>query len=155
MNTAATQLIPRKVLFGNPVKSSPQISPDGRRLAYLAPVENALNAWVGSLKGDDYQPVTEDKERGIRFYFWMADNTHIAYIQDAGVDENWRLYLTNVETRETRDLTPFANVQVRVTRHDKHFPTELLIALNKEDPRVHDVYHLDLLENAPLPFLHW
>lgn len=67
MNTAATQLIPREVLFGNPVKSSPQISPDGKRLAYLAPVDNALNVWVGSLDGNDYQPVTEDKERGYAF----------------------------------------------------------------------------------------
>ncbi|TME01955.1 MAG: hypothetical protein E6I80_20915 [Chloroflexi bacterium] len=29
------QLIPRKILFGNPVKTSAQISPDGKRLAYL------------------------------------------------------------------------------------------------------------------------
>ncbi|GHO69888.1 peptidase S9 [Ktedonobacter sp. SOSP1-52] len=143
-NNATTKLIPRKVLFGNPVKASPQISPDGKRLAYLAPVNNVLNVWVGSLEGDDYQPVTEDTERGIRFYFWAADNKHIGYIQDAGGDENWRLYLTNVETRETRDLTPFANVQARLTGHDKHFPHELLVALNKENPQVHDVYHLDL-----------
>ena len=32
-------LIPRKVLFGNPVKASPQISPDGTRLAYLGPAK--------------------------------------------------------------------------------------------------------------------
>lgn len=28
-------LIPREVLFGNPDKASPKISPDGKRLAYL------------------------------------------------------------------------------------------------------------------------
>ncbi|GHO47040.1 S9 family peptidase [Ktedonospora formicarum] len=147
MKATTKQLIPREVLFGNPVKASPQISPDGKHLAYLAPVDNALNVWVGSLDGDDYQPVTEDKERGIRFYFWAADNKHIGYIQDIGGDENWHLYLTNIETRETRDLTPFENVQARVASRDKHFPTELLIELNKEDPRVHDVYHLDLLSD--------
>ena len=32
-----TQLIPLEVLFGNPIKASPQISPDGKRIAYLAP----------------------------------------------------------------------------------------------------------------------
>ena len=32
-------LIPREVLFGNPVKSQPQISPNGKILAYLAPNE--------------------------------------------------------------------------------------------------------------------
>ena len=30
-------LIPRDVLFGNPEKTNPQISPDAQRLAWLAP----------------------------------------------------------------------------------------------------------------------
>ena len=31
------ELIPRKVLFGNPERTSPRISPDAKRLAWLAP----------------------------------------------------------------------------------------------------------------------
>ncbi len=139
-----TELIPRRVLFGNPVKASPRISPDGKRLAYLAPVNDVLNVWVGPLGSGDFQPVTSDTERGIRFYFWAADNKHILYIQDMGGNENWRLYATNLATKETRDLTPFENVQVQIIDLDKHFPNELLIAMNKENPQVHDVYHLDL-----------
>ena len=34
-------------LFGNPDKSSPRLSSDGKRLAYLAPVEGVMNVWVG------------------------------------------------------------------------------------------------------------
>jgi len=45
---AAGKLIPREVLFGNPDKASPRISPDGARLAYLAPMDGLLNVWVGS-----------------------------------------------------------------------------------------------------------
>lgn len=30
-------LIPRKVLFGNPVRGAPRLSPDGKRLSYLCP----------------------------------------------------------------------------------------------------------------------
>ncbi len=139
------ELIPRRVLFGNPERTSPQISPDGTKMAYLAPVNNVLNVWVGEAGGDNYRPVTQDTDRGVRFYFWASDNRHIMYIQDVGGNENWRLYATNLETKETRDLTPFENVQVRVIAHDKHFPNELLIAMNKENPQVHDVYHLDLV----------
>ncbi len=139
-----TALIPRTVLFGNPVKTSPRVSPDGTRMAYLAPVENVLNVWVGTVGKRDYQPVTSDTVRGIRSYFWAEDNKHILYIQDVGGNENWRLYATNLETRETRDLTPFDDVQVQVVATDKHFPDELLIALNKENPQLHDVYHLAL-----------
>ncbi len=145
-NSALTvKLIPRTILFGNPDKTSPQISPDGTRMAYLAPVNNVLNVWVGTIGSDDYQPVTQDTDRGIRFYLWAKDNKHILYIQDIGGNENWRLYATNLETHETRDLTPFENVQARIVEVDKHFPDELLIALNKDDQRLHDVYHLDLI----------
>jgi len=70
-------LIPRNILFGNPVKTNPQISPDGMLMAYLAPVNNVLNVWVGAAGSDDYQPVTRDEDRGVRFYFWAADNDAI------------------------------------------------------------------------------
>ncbi len=137
-------LIPRRVLFGNPLKANPQISPDGQRLAYLAPVNNVLNVWVGAIRSENYQPVTNDTDRGVRFYFWAADNKHILYIQDSGGNENFRLYATHIETKETRDLTPYDNVQVQILDRDKHFPNELLIAMNKENPQLHDVYHLNL-----------
>jgi len=142
--SATTQLIPRNVLFGNPEKTSPQVSPDGTKMAYLAPVNNVLNVWVGTIGSDNFQPVTKDEDRGVRFYFWAQDNKNIMYIQDVGGNENWRLYATSLETRETRDLTPFENVQVQIIDRDKHFPNELLIGMNKENPQVHDVYHLDL-----------
>ena len=142
--TTNVELIPRDILFGNPVKTSPQVSPDGKQMAYLAPVNNVLNVWVGTIGQDDDRPVTNDVERGIRFYTWAADNKHILYLQDVGGNENWRLYATNLESQETRDLTPFENVQARVIDRDKHFPNELLIGMNKDNPQVHDVYHLDL-----------
>lgn len=40
-------LIPRSVLFGNPEKVSLSLSPDGTRLAFLAPLDGVLNVWVG------------------------------------------------------------------------------------------------------------
>ena len=141
-------LIPRTVLFGNPVKTSPRISPDGTRLAYLAPVHNVLNVWVGRVGSDAYQPVTTDTDRGVRFYFWAADNQHILYLQDVGGNENWRLYATHVESGATRDLTPFEDVQVQILDRDKHFPNALLIGMNKENPQVHDVYRLDVASGA-------
>ncbi len=146
--TPQVALIPRNVLFGNPVKTSPRISPSGEKMAYLAPVNDVLNVWVGDVGSDTYQPVTQDTNRGVRFYTWAADNKHILYIQDIGGNENWRLYATNIDTKETRDLTPFEDVQVQLLAHDKHFPHEMLIIMNKENPQVHDVYHLDLPTGA-------
>lgn len=141
---ALPKLIPRDILFGNPVKASPRISPDGKRMAYLAPVKNVLNVWVKTIGKDDDKPVTKDTNRGIRRYFWAEDNIHIMYLQDLGGNENWRLYWVDLQTGDIKDLTPYNDVQVQIVDQDKHFPNELLIAMNKENPKVHDVYRLDL-----------
>ncbi|MFQ5704875.1 MAG: S9 family peptidase [Gemmatimonadales bacterium] len=137
-------LIPREVLFGNPERAGPQISPDGRRLAYLAPVDGVLNVLVGTLGEDDYTPVTRDRDRGVRVYFWAHDCEHILYLQDRGGDENWRLFRVDLETELESDLTPYEDIQVQVMKHEKSHPHDLLIAMNKEDQTLHDVYHLDL-----------
>ncbi len=141
-------LIPRDVLFGNPERASPLVSPDGSMMAYLAPVDGVLNVWVGTTGKSDYRPVTQDRDRGIRNYFWGHDGKDVLYLQDAGGDENWRLYSADVATGATRELTPFDNVQVQVVGHDKHYPHEILVAINRDDPRFHHVYHLDLISGA-------
>jgi dipeptidyl aminopeptidase/acylaminoacyl peptidase len=142
--TTETRIIPREVIFGNPVKAGPQISPDGTMLAYLAPVNDVLNVWVKTIGKDDDKAVTKDDNRGIRRYFWAADSKHVMYLQDVGGNENWRLYGVDLATDDIKDYTPFENVQVQIVDWNKHFPNELLIAMNKENPQVHDVYHLDL-----------
>src|SRR5581483_6729985 len=139
-------LVPREILFGNPEKVQPRISPDGKRLAYIAPVNGVLNVWVGEIGApqDTFGPVTNDTDRGIRAYFWGQDNARILYVQAVGGDENWRLYDVELASGTTRDLTPFEGVQAQLIAEEKQFPTELLVGLNKDNPQLHDVYHLDL-----------
>lgn len=138
------KLIPRETLFGNPVKTAPQLSPDGKKIAYIAPVNNVLNVWVKTVGKDDDHPVTKDTDRGIRNYFWAHDLKNLLYLQDKGGNENWRLYAIDLSKNELRDLTPYENVQVRILDVDKRHPNDILIEMNKENTKVHDVYHLDL-----------
>lgn len=137
-------LIPRETLFGNPDKTSAQISPDGKRISYLAPDRGVLNVWVRTIGASDDRPVTQDRKRGVRSYFWAHDNRRILYLQDAGGDENWRLYGTDLVSGETRDYTPFDGVQVRVIGADKRQPGKILLAINRENVELHDAYLLDL-----------
>jgi dipeptidyl aminopeptidase/acylaminoacyl peptidase len=137
-------LIPRTVLFGNPERAMPQLSPDGKRIAYLAPDEGVLNVWVGPVDGP-FKPVTRDRDRGIRQYFWAYDGVHLLYLQDQGGDENWRLFAVEPDRGVTRELTPFDGVQTQLLAHEKQSPSELIVALNREDPTLHDAYHLDLV----------
>src|SRR5213594_3565292 len=69
-------IIPRRVLFDNPERTAPQISPDGQTIAYLAPDSGVLNVWVRTVGKTDDRPVTRDRARPIRFFFWQGDSRH-------------------------------------------------------------------------------
>ncbi len=142
-------LIPRKVLFGNPERVNPHISPDGTRLAWIAPNDGVLNVWVAPIgaSGVDWDAarvVTDDTDRGIRAYTWARDDRHLLYVQDTGGDENWRLYDVDLETNTKRDLTPFEGIQARIIATRKSHRDEVLVGMNRENPQLHDVFRLDL-----------
>ncbi len=141
-------LIPRKVLFGNPEKTGPQISPDGRFLAYLAPKDGVLNVWVRTLGQDDDKAVTSDILRGIRQFFWQPDSAHLLYLQDTGGDENFHLYQTEIATGETKDLTPFPGARALPSALNPNLPGEMLVSVNHRNPSVFDVYRLNFATGA-------
>ena len=134
-------LIPREILFGNPERIGVQISPDGERVSFIAPVNDVLNVWVAPLDDlDSAFPITGDDDRGIRQYFWMPNGTHIVYLQDRGGDENWRAYSVNLESGEEVDLTPFEGTRATIVNVSEDSPDVLAIGLNDRDRRYHDVY---------------
>jgi hypothetical protein len=139
-----TPLIPREALFGNPERADPQISPDGTQLGYLAPVDGVLNVWIRTLGKADDRAVTADKHRGIRNFLWQYDNRHILYTQDLGGDENWRLYQTDIASKQTKDLTPFDKVRVDIVAYEWKFPGTILVQMNQRDPKLFDVHRIDL-----------
>ena len=144
-NQETSPLIPRRVLFGNPDRALPTLSPDGARLAYLAPVDGVLNVWVGP--ADDPAsavPVTDDKVRGIRVYFWAYTNRHILYLQDKGGDEDWHAYCVDLAVRKTRDLTPLSGVRAQIQAVSPDFPNEVVVGLNDRMPEFHELYRINI-----------
>ena len=141
---AQSTLIPRSVLFGNPERSAPEISPDGMMLAYLAPDQGVLNVWVRTLGKTDDRAITNDRKRGIRNFVWQYDSKNILYGQDQGGDENWRIYQTNVASKETKDLSPFEKSRADILSFEPSFPDTILIQSNKRDAKVFDVYRVNL-----------
>src|SRR5258707_15316800 len=76
-------LIPREVIFGNPPRTSPRLSPDGKRVAWLAPdPKDILQVWVRGHRGDAKQ-ITHAQNRGIRNYRWAHGAHTLLALQDA------------------------------------------------------------------------
>ncbi|WP_127587410.1 S9 family peptidase [Paenibacillus koleovorans] len=145
--TSANARIPKELLFGNPVITNPMISPDGKQIAFIAPYEGVLNIWLRSAAGGDERVLTQDSDRGIQNILWCQDSRHLFYLQDSGGNENFKLYTFDTETGDILLRTPYDNIVTRfVARSDDH-PELLLIALNVNDPKVHDIYQLNVRTN--------
>lgn len=145
---SATPPIPRRVLFGNPHRANPKLSPDGKLLAYAAPHEGVMNVWVQPLGGLDFskpaRPVTADRGRGITA-FTVCAGGRLVYAQDADGDENTRLYVLDLATGDSRLVTPEQGVMARVLAYRPSCrPDQMLLALNADNPQIFDVYELDL-----------
>src|SRR6201982_1448894 len=113
------ELIPREVLFGNPERISPQISPDGSQLAWIAPRDGVLNVWIAPVGAsgvgwDGGTVVTDDTDRGVRVFAWARDGRHLLYLQDTGGDENWRLFDGDLVSMARLVLTPLDGMPVRI-----------------------------------------
>ena len=140
------ELIPRKVLFGNPERTSVKLSHDGAHISYLAPVDGVMNVWVAPLdRIEEARPVTADPGRGIRIHLWTYNPNCIMYLQDRDGLEDWHAYAVNVETGESRDLTPYEGVQAIPKEGSPKFPDEVLIAINRRDAEFHDLYRVNIL----------
>jgi len=156
-------LIPRDVLFGNPDRAALRVSPDGRHLSFLAPVNGVLNVWVAPV--DDIgaaKPVTKDTGRGIHIYFWAYTSRNLLYLQDQGGDENWKVFVVDLVSGQAKDLTPVESIpgpdgkpmilpsgkpmrpKARIEQVSPKFPDTILVGLNARDPRYHDLYRVNI-----------
>ena len=142
---ALPELISREIFLGNPVKSQPRLSPDGAKIAYLAPSEtDVLNVWVRTVGKNDDRMVTHDTHRGIRTAFWAHDSRHVLYQQDVGGNENFHIYSVDLTNGTEQDLTPHEGVRAQGVQLDKDHPDEMLVGLNLRDKKVFDMHRINL-----------
>ncbi len=143
---AEVELITRADLFGNPERSSPRISPDGRQLSWLAPLDGVLNLWVAPVDlSSPARAVTADRGRGVSYEnFWTYRPDTLLYLRDDGGDENFHLHAVDLASGHDRDLTPYPATAAVVVAVSPRRPERILVAMNDRDPQWHDLYQVDL-----------
>lgn len=152
--TGLPPLIDRELIFGNPQITGPQISPDGKYLAFIKPWKDTRNIWVK--KTDEpfanAKLITTETKRPIPAYFWSRDGKYILYIKDSDGDENFNVYAVDPsaaaaagsEAPASRDLTGLKGVRVELFSVPKRDPDVVYIGLNDRDKSWHDLYKLKL-----------
>jgi dipeptidyl aminopeptidase/acylaminoacyl peptidase len=133
-----------EAFFSNPEQTDFKLSPDGTQIAWLAPWQDRMNLYVRSLE-IDMEPIrlTSDSTADIGRYFWV-NNHNILYLKDANGKEAYHLYGVEVTTQQMRDLTPFEGVNVEIIDELSAFPDELIVSMNKNNPRLSEPFRLNL-----------
>lgn len=141
-------LIPREVFLQAVQQGLPKLSPDGKRVAYLAPDERGVtNVWVRPAGGGEGALLTRER-RPIWEYRWSGDGSRILFTQDNEGDENTHLFAAELATGNVRDLTPFRDVRAQGFFVDAQHPAEVLVEMNLRDRKVFDVHRVSLESGA-------
>jgi len=147
-------IIDRELIFGNPEIAAPQLSPDGKYLAFLKPWKDTRNVYV---KGVD-EPfsaarlLTTESKRPIAGYFWTHDSKYILFVKDNGGDENFNVYAVDpaakpaagADAPASRDMTGLKGVRVIPYELPKSDPDVFYIGINDRDKAWHDLYKLKI-----------
>ncbi|MFN3389146.1 MAG: alpha/beta fold hydrolase, partial [Allosphingosinicella sp.] len=120
----------------------------------IAPRDGVLNIYVAPAADPKAaKPLTNERERPIRQYFWSPDSRQILYINDKGGDENFLLYGVDVASGTERAITPFEKTRVRVIGMSNQVKDRILVGVNNRDPKWHDVHSVDLATGRLTPVL--
>lgn len=138
-------LVPRDALFASATYSELQISPDGKQLAFLHPLNGVLNVWVAPL--DDPKaatPVTRFDTRPPDSFQWSPDGRYILVLKDVGGEEHSQLWVANLQKQTVTNMTADPAVQTKIVKVSKRRPGEILVGMNIRDRRYRDIYRIDL-----------
>ena len=162
---ALPRLIDVEEFFANPEFSAASISPDGTKIAYLAPARFTrdgrecarTNVWVRGVDEDhaDAVCVTHDSRRGIKTFYWTDDPRWLLYLQDTDGNEDWHLYRVDLKAPEEPavDLTPLpVGSGVLDVRRLRSAPGTVLVSMNRR-PRFVDAFRIDIATGETT--LHW
>jgi dipeptidyl aminopeptidase/acylaminoacyl peptidase len=137
-------LVPRAVLFGAPELASPQLSPDGSRIATLEPDEKrVLQLRVRTTGLSDVVQLTNEPTRSLRTFRWTEDGSALLFQQDLDGDERFHVFVLDLETKQPRDLTPWAGAKSELLETNPKFPGHVLLTTNRRDPRAFDVVRVN------------
>lgn len=147
-------LIDRQLFFGDPEIIGGQLSPDGKLIAFIKPLDGTRNVWV-KRTGEPFEaarPVTADAKRPVPGFFWSEDGKFILFVQDQAGDENYNVYAVDPaatpapgqKVPAARNLTEAKAVRAFIYAVPRTDPDTIYVGLNDRDPAWHDLYKVKI-----------
>ena len=147
-------LIDREVFFGNPEYAGSQLSPDGRYISFIKPLDDVRNIWIKAADEpfEKARPLTAEKKRPIGGYFWSRDGKRILFVKDNDGDENFNVYSVDptaspaagAKVPAPTNLTNATGVRTVIYAVPESEPDFIYIGVNERDKAWHDLYKVQI-----------
>jgi TolB protein len=100
-----------QLLFGSANNTSPKWSPDGKEIAFSSDRSGNVDLWIVRPGGQEILQLTNGPAADVS-PVWSPDGREIAYVSSESGQT--QLKIINVQTRESRALSPFGSKPVEV-----------------------------------------
>ena len=125
-----------------------RISPDGDQLLWLALERGRATVHVRRLGSGLTRTI--EAESPINWVYWASDSRHVIGWRDTRGDENYQPWVSDSARHEPRFRRLIAQDKVRVFFQQQLSDgrLELLVRHNRRDPKISDLYRIDLRTGA-------
>ena len=140
-------LIPvRKFFLSGKTNYDYKLSPNGKRLAWIATKKFRRTIFFRTIGQDDTGVIETHSNRSVYNHHWLPDSRRLLYLQDQEGNENHHIYLVDTLQPDQKplDLTPFAETRAGIQQIPRSDPDHILIVHNRRDKTVFDLYRVSL-----------
>jgi dipeptidyl aminopeptidase/acylaminoacyl peptidase len=144
-NTPLAPLIPvRDFVANRDSVGGHQVSPDGKRIAWVGTVGNSAAILTKTIGKDDEKSFKISH----RYFRWTSDSKHLVIVVDPIGDENTRVLVGSIDgSAALTDLTPYPKTVSHVLQVIDG-GTEVVIRSNRRDKRMFDLYRLNVVTKS-------
>ena len=161
-----TPLIGRDILFAQPEVRAPLLSPDGRYISAVRPLNGIMNYFVAPTDNPTaWHAVTHYTDRDVNpsdvsdslVYYWTSDSRYLVFLRDHNGNEKFHVMRADIATGELRDLTPGDATRAFICQRPASYlgcePGErkdgkILVGIYGSDARFYDLYFVDVATGA-------
>lgn len=136
--------IPVNDFFKSQERMLYRISPDGKKLSYLQLDGDKKNIYIEDLTTHKILKITNVVDRNVNFYFWVSNDELIYYKEVGGKKRRADIYIINSDGKNERQLTTNEKSRMQVIEDQLIDGKYLLVASNRRDSAVIDVYRLNV-----------
>lgn len=146
-------LLPFETYFTPDLYKAVRVSPNGKWLAYIAPLDGVDNYFVAPVanpqSGKAVTQVTDGSLRagdvsGNTMYRWSRDSKYIIYPRDYNGNEAFDLWVVDIKTGVNRNLTPNPELKTSILSMSDKNVSEIAISENKMSVPFPNAYKLNL-----------